>query len=110
MARNDYFVIVYKLLSYFYECLKSGETPNIDEFGPEALRINNVYWCNIMDELLCDGCIRGIDRIDSTSTIKSIVILNLRITSKGIEYLQTNSMINKAKEVLKDIKEIVPGL
>ena len=109
MSKNDYFVVVYRLLSYFYKCLQSGETPNLEEFSPDALGINNTYWCNIMDDLVCDGYIRGVDRVDSTLNVKSIVILKLRIPSKGIEYLQDNSLMNKAKEMLKTVKEIVPG-
>lgn len=27
MAQNDYFVIVYQVLKYLYECLKKGEKP-----------------------------------------------------------------------------------
>lgn len=99
MTNNDYFVIVYRLLSYFYECLKNGETPNIDEFSPEALRVNKTYWANIMDDLISDGYVRNI--ISSNP--------RMRISSKGIEYLQTDSMMKKTKEVLCEIKEIVPG-
>lgn len=27
MAKDDYFVIVYQVLKYLYECLKKGEQP-----------------------------------------------------------------------------------
>lgn len=27
MAKDDYFVVVYKILKYLYECLKKGEKP-----------------------------------------------------------------------------------
>lgn len=29
MARDDYFVIVYQLMKYLYECLKRGEKPEV---------------------------------------------------------------------------------
>ena len=28
MAKDDYFVIVYRLLKYLYDCLKKSEKPN----------------------------------------------------------------------------------
>lgn len=28
MAKNDYFVIAYRILTYLYECFKSGEKPD----------------------------------------------------------------------------------
>ena len=33
---------------------------------------------------------------------------NMKITPKGIEYLTDNSFIQKAKELLKDTKAIIP--
>lgn len=35
-------------------------------------------------------------------------IENMRITPKGIEYLTDNSFIQKANELLKDTKAIIP--
>ena len=33
MAKNDYFVVAYRILTYLYECFKAGEKPDIDFFG-----------------------------------------------------------------------------
>lgn len=30
MAQNDYFVIVYRVLKYLYDCLKKGEKPEVE--------------------------------------------------------------------------------
>ena len=30
MAQNDYFVIVYRVLKYLYDCLKKGEKPEAE--------------------------------------------------------------------------------
>lgn len=35
---------------------------------------------------------------------------DLCITPKGIEYLAENSMMQKAKKALKELKEIIPGV
>lgn len=39
MAKNDYFIVVYRILSYLYECFMTGERPDVSFFGPEALDI-----------------------------------------------------------------------
>lgn len=110
MAKDDYFVIVYQILTYLYECFKQGERPDISLFGPDALGINNGYWSNIMDSLLSEGYIKGIAVIPHMGGSFGIKILELRITQKGIEFLQDNSKMSKAKDFLKTVKEIVPGL
>ena len=33
MAKDDYFVIVYKILTYFYECLKAGKKPQAEDYA-----------------------------------------------------------------------------
>lgn len=41
MAKDDYFVLAYRILKYLYECFKAGERADTDMFGPAALGINN---------------------------------------------------------------------
>ena len=38
MAQNDYFVIVYQVLKYLYECLKKGEKPEACYLTASAYR------------------------------------------------------------------------
>ncbi len=109
MAKKDYFVIIYKILTYLYGCFQDGERPNIDFFGAEALEINKGYWVNVMESLYNEGYIMGIEFI-ITGSIQGVKLINLKITQKGIEYLQENSAMTKAKDFLKAAKEIVPGL
>ncbi|MCI8510814.1 MAG: hypothetical protein HFE83_02310 [Lachnospiraceae bacterium] len=110
MAKDDYFVIVYRILSYLYECFKQGEKPDTDLFGSDALRINNGYWVNVMESLLAEGYIKGIAVLPYMAGRVGIKILDLKITQKGIEFLQDNSKMAKAKEFLKTVKETIPGL
>lgn len=109
MARNDYFVVVYRLLSYFYECLKNGKNPTMAEFRPEVLGINNIYWCYVMDDLGANGYINGIYEPVSTSSVER-ALTKLRITSKGIEYMYTNPLMLKAKESMEIINKVVQDL
>ena len=59
MAKDDYFVIVYKILSYLYVKLKSGEdtNPNMITHDSQLLQINRKYWDYIMRNLIEDGYI-----------------------------------------------------
>lgn len=107
MAKNDYFVVAYRILAYLYECFKAGEKPDIDFYGADALKINNGYWTNVMESLYNEGCITGINIIKSAG-VQGVKVMELKITQKGIEYLQENSFMAKAKDFLKTAKEIIP--
>lgn len=111
MARDDYPVVVYQVLSYLYVCLKNGEKADpkmIQNDGP-FFRINYSYWAYIMDNLQKSGKIRGITIARAAG--KERIILDLEdceITPEGIEYLCDNSFLSKAKSFLKDAKGIIP--
>ncbi len=110
MAKNDYFVIVYRILSYLYECFKMGERPDTDMFGPDALGINNGYWVNVMESLFNEGYIIGLTFRTPIGGVKGVKLFDLRITQKGIEFLQENSLMSKARDFLKTMKETIPGM
>ena len=104
MAKDDYFVLVYKLLTILYTTLKNGKVVTDSELKElsEGLPLN--YWEYILKSLSEDGYITGVKPISSLSG-NSIQITTLQITPKGIEYLQDNSKMKKAKEVLKNIPQ-----
>lgn len=111
MARDDYYVVVYQILSYLYQCLKLGK--KVDERyinnDNKYISINIEYWKYIIVNMLNQGYISGIS-IDNTWD-GNVVISNLdktQITPKGIEFLCDNSFMEKVKQFLKDAKEIVP--
>lgn len=111
MARDDYHVIVYQILSYLYQQLKKGE--NIDaaliRSDSKYLQINRKYWKYIIINLLNEKYIRGI--VVEEDIEGNLEIYNLdecEITPKGIEYLTDNSTIEKAKRFMKELKNIIP--
>ncbi len=111
MARDDYHVIVYQILSYLYICLKEGESVNPELLKADSnyLKINERYWTYIITNLYNTGMICG---ISITKTFGETIIINnlecCQITPVGIEYLCDNSFLQKAKNFLKDVKAIVP--
>ena len=112
MAKDDYHVIVYQILSYLYQRLKKGEKAQSDMLSHDGplFKINKVYWAYIFYHMSKIGMIEGVAFADYDG-INVPYPLNLedcRITPTGIEYLCDNTFMEKAKKFLKDIKEIIP--
>ena len=108
MAQNDYFVIIYRVLKYLYDCLKAGNQPEIAYLAASTYNIPDSYWIYIVISLINEGYIKG---ITMTSTKDGVVFGDLQdaiITPKGIEYLFENSLLEKAKKTLKEAKEMIP--
>lgn len=112
MAKDDYHVIVYKILIYLYTCLKQGEKPSFEYLSYEKMKISESYWNYILRHMYQEGYVEGISLVQMIGTDDPGIKLlsNFMITPKGIEYLENNSTMNKAKEFLKTVKEIIPGM
>ncbi|AZN76471.1 hypothetical protein CXB72_04675 [Lactobacillus acidophilus] len=103
MAKDDYFVIAYKLLTILYVSLKSGKTISNDQLKQLSEGIPFEYWEYILKSLNEECYVTGVISISSLSG-DSIKITNLQITPKGIEYLQDNSKMQKVKDFLKETR------
>ena len=110
MAKDDYFVIVYQILSYLYQCLKNGEEIDgkILAHDSSMLNINKNYWGYIFVNLQKEQLIEGIEIKKLGNQYYFGNIKDCCITPKGIGYLNGNSFIQKAKELVKGIAEITP--
>lgn len=108
MAKDDYFVIVYQLLKYLYDCLKEGNRPEADHLRAEYFRIPASYWLYILTSLHKEGLVDGIHFVKTKDGIVLSDPTELMIQPKGIEYLFENTLIQRAKKTLSEIKDIVP--
>ena len=112
MARDDYEVIIYQILLYLYNCLKKDIKEDKSYLEPQGklYNINTNYWTFIIYNLVKDGYIKGVTLTNVWGEDYPIIsnLENMKITPKGIEYLTDNSFIQKAKELLKDTKAIIP--
>lgn len=111
MVRDDYFVIVAKILDYLYRCLKKGIAPESEQLSPDALGINESYWNYIFSNLMESGYITGVvaKRLLGSAEMQVKIQYNrLQITPAGIEYLMENSTMKKALETLRTIKDLIP--
>ena len=110
MPRDDYFRLVFKVLTELYTALKAGESVDVTELTAKALKIPQAYWAEIMYNLLDEGYVKGysVRRYLSGTVITGLE--DIQITPKGIEYLKENNMMRKVLTYLKEIGEIVPRI
>lgn len=111
MAKNDYHVIVYRILLYFYACLKGGE--DVDPKRLDGIAIaagaNERYWYYILCSMLDYGFIAGAVRVEVDNTFdRAYSLEGARIMPRGIEYLTDNSFMAKVRKFLKEAKDIAP--
>ena len=101
MAKDDYQVIVCKILKYLYEILKKGESPDTTKLNHLVLDINESYWNYIIEQLVNEEYIQGLIRMQIDGR-KDLFrgFENIRITPKGIEYLTENSTMKKITKAL----------
>lgn len=109
MAKDDYFVLAYRILKYLYACFNAGEKTDIEMFGPDALGINNGYWVNLLESLSNEGYVTGVAFPSAAGDVRSAKVYDARITQKGIEFLEDNKRMKRAAEFLRAVKETVPG-
>ncbi len=113
MAKDDYHVIVYQILSYLYQCLKNGNDVDVRLLQYDSALINAKnakYWNYIITNMFDEHLITGIQfaTLDGVTGKVPVDMSGCQITPFGIEYLCDNSFMEKAKKFLKDIKEITP--
>lgn len=111
MADNDYWVVVYKLLNYYYQKMKKGEPVDENEINAQTLKISVPYLLDVYRNMFDDGYLTG-SKVDMEFTGQYAVadISSVRITSKGIEYLEDNSKMKQIYKILKEVKEWLPGM
>ena len=114
MAKDDYHVIAYRILIYLYACLKQGQKPSMEylHHSTDDFPVGKYYWHYILENLYKEGYIDGVVLVAVLGqTYKSVKTTEaLSITPKGIEYIQENGTMQKAKKFLKELKEIIPGM
>ncbi|WP_456073213.1 YjcQ family protein [Holdemanella biformis] len=111
MARDDYYVIVYQILSYLYRSLKEGTEvdPKMLSFDGYLFKINERYWLYIIENMVNDEYISGVQVVKAWGQETTVSgLADAMITPKGIDYLCDNKTIKRAYEFAKDILQILP--
>ena len=102
----DNFRVIYRILRYLEKALDYDE-PNMDCISAKALKLSDQRWMALMEMLSKEGYIDGFSvqrTVDGSILISSSMP---RITLKGLEYLQENSLMKKAAELAKGVANII---
>lgn len=105
----DNFKAVYRILSALEKAMDVPEF-DVSQIGPDALGVSRQRWGRYLEMMADVGYIKG---VAITETIGGDVIVDadsIRITLKGLEYLQENGIMRKLYNVAKGIKDIAPTL
>ena len=107
MAHDDMHVVMYKILSYLYKCMKAGEDPDLEMISAAYLGINQRYHGQIVMELIERGFVKGY-RVTKAPGATSVMAEHPYITMSGVEFLMENSMMSKALDFLRSAKDTIP--
>lgn len=105
----DNFKAVYKILSTLEKAMDLPEF-DISAIDYRILGVTKERWSRYIEMMADVGYIKGV-RVGTNITGETIVNCDdIRITLKGLEYLQENSVMKKIYNAAKGIKEITLGL
>ena len=111
MARDDYHVIVFRILQHLYKQLKNGLPPDPEIIGARgrACNINEEYWKFIIVTMQEDGLIRGLKKEEGREDYDRLdeQLRNIRITPRGIEQLSDSRLADKVDQLIKGAIKLV---
>lgn len=105
----DDFKVMYRVLKYLQAALDCDET-DPEAFSTKRLKVSE----NRLEQLLIimqdEGLIKGLTITRTMSDSKRHIVEPIKpeITLKGLEYLQENSMMKKAANLAKGVREMLP--
>lgn len=107
----DNFAIIYKILKELEKALDYDEF-DVSRISSERLGISGQRWERIMIMLAKSGYVEGIiyDQCMEDYSLRVCQPIQPVITLKGLEYLAENTLMKKAANIAKGIKEVIPGL
>ncbi len=111
MTKDDYHVLVAKILVFLYKRLKGKEKREVGEYiihDTQDFPIDEEYLRYVIEKLYERGLIEriGITRAWSGDIIR-MDISRMRITPEGIDYLRENATVRKIAESLKEAIPII---
>lgn len=110
MKKDDYFIVAYRILAYLYGCMREGKKPDLDDVSFQKLNIPERYWVDVLESMADEGFVKGISFSEWLGDAVSVKTDRPKITMAGIQFMQENTAMGRAKAFLKELKEIIPGL
>ena len=100
------FKIIYKILKAIEESM-DYEIFDSYRISSEYLDVSKERWKVLMSELIDSQYVSGIVKVPVMGANYDIKIIKPQLTLKGMQYLEENSMMKKAYNLLKGVKGIV---
>lgn len=106
----DDFRLIYKILRILQKSMDCEEFDR-EALSAERLGLTEPKWSRIMAILLNEGYISGGQTwIAMDCGYPRVALARPEITLKGLEYLEENSLMKKAANLAKGVKESTPFL
>ena len=83
---------------------------DISQISASALGVSEQRWARYIEMMADVGYIKGVSVNEGIAGDLLVNIDDIRITLKGLEYLQENGIMQKMYRAAKGIKEIIPGV
>ena len=103
----DNFKAVYKILTALEKAMDLPEF-DISQIGPQALGVSSERWARYIEMMADVGYIKGAAITKNILGETVVDAKNIRITLKGLEYLQENSVMKKLFNAAQGISAIIP--
>ncbi len=97
MKSNSYARVAFKILKYLNGCYENGLDANGDKLNARMLEISDQQFYQTMKMLSDDGYVKDVRFRNVLNRSR-----NWHITSQGIQYLEENSLMQKAYKVVKE--------
>lgn len=114
MAKDDYHVIVYRMLVYLYACMKRKIMFEETTFEAAVRKyvVSDEYFADILRMMQEEDLIKGLLFVPAWGgdVILASDIDEARITPKGIRYLEENDKMKTIGEKLKESIDIISKL
>ena len=114
MAKDDYDVLVFKILLYYYGVLKR-EIAYTDVSFKAAIKYKDIseeYLSDVIYMMQEDGYISGMTFVNTWGNNRLAIgdFSYISISSKGIDYIQNNNKMKKVKDHLLEYPELITSL
>ena len=112
MAKDDYFVLVGRILVYLYSRLKGRDGRDPMEYlqpGTKEFPISRDYFDYIIRHMYKNGFLEGMELRCSPDgeVLEAFVSERTQITPAGIEYLEDNRIMRKVIALIPGAAEII---
>ena len=98
MAKDDFDYIAFKILAYYYACMKNKVVFNQNVLRELVKNIDEDYFMKVLRSLVIEGYLEGLTFTHAWGNeyILASDLIDGSITHSGVSYLKDNSAMKKA--------------